>query len=117
MKNKFFNVLALFICFTFSFALQSCGQNIRTQKNDSIKTDTIIVSGITCGMDLKIISGNLEKQKGISSCIAGKAKVATAFIVKYNSSEISKETIEKVIEESPDCTFPDQKPYKVKKRK
>jgi copper chaperone CopZ len=94
-----------------------CGQT-ETQKTDSVKTVTVKVSGITCGNDLKIISNNVQKKNGVVSCASiGKTAPTTTFEIKYNPAIIPIDSIYNVVENSPSCDFPDQKPYKVKKGK
>ena len=106
------------MCFALIIASQSCNAQTTQQKTDSVKTVTIKVSGITCGSDLKIINNNVQKQNGVVSSVStSKAAPTTTFEVKFNPSIIPIDSIYKVVENSPSCDFPDQKPYKVKKGK
>ncbi|HLG35728.1 MAG TPA: hypothetical protein VI757_12675 [Bacteroidia bacterium] len=118
MKSIKFNLVSQMMCFALIIASPSCNAQTTQQKQDSIKTVTIKVGGITCGSDLKIINSNVLKQNGVvSSESVGKAAPTTTFEIKYYPSIIPIDSIYKVVENSPSCDFPDQKPYKVKKGK
>lgn len=84
------------------------------QTTDSLKTATIKVKGITCSMDLKMISANVEKVKGVSSCKAGKQGTTTTFEVKYNPALVTEKEIFAAIENTGSCENPDERPYKIK---
>jgi copper chaperone CopZ len=84
------------------------------QQTDSVKTATVKVKGITCSMDLKMISDNVEKLKGVSSCKAVKQGTTTTFEVKYNPALVSEKEIFAAIEETGSCENPEERPYKVK---
>ncbi len=81
---------------------------------DSLKTATVKVKGITCSMDLRMISANLEKVKGVSSCKAGKQGTTTTFEVKYNPASVTEKEIFAAIENTGSCENPDERPYKIK---
>lgn len=85
------------------------------QTTDSIKTVTVKVKGITCSMDLKMISANIEKVKGVSSCQAGKQGTTTTFEVKYNPALVTEKEIFAAIENTGSCENPGERPYKIKK--
>lgn len=113
MKSIKIYLSALIMCFTFSFASQA---QTAQQKQDSVKTVTIKVSGITCVNDLKIINTNVMKKKGVvSSESVGKVAATTTFEVKYYPAIIPIDSIYKMVENSPSCDYPDQRPYRVKK--
>jgi len=84
------------------------------QTTDSLKTSTVKVKGITCSMDLKMISANVEKVKGVNSCKAGKQGTTTTFEVKYNSALVTEKEIFAAIENTGSCENPDERPYKIK---
>ena len=84
------------------------------QQADTIKTASIKVKGITCSMDLKMISANVEKLKGVSSCKAGKQGTTTTFEVKFNPALVTEKEIYTAIEGTGSCENPDERPYKVK---
>ncbi len=94
--------------------------NAQTQ-NTSPAKDTAIsiaVGGIRCGGDLPIICKRVNQEKGITECKArGEAEILTVFNITYNPKEISYQQIVKAIEDAPSCDFPNEKPYKVKKKK
>lgn len=84
------------------------------QTTDSLKTATIKVKGITCSMDLKMISANVEKLNGVSSCKSGKQGTTTTFEVKYNPALVNEKEIFTAVESTGSCENPDERPYKVK---
>jgi len=85
-----------------------------TQTTDSLKTATIKVKGITCSMDLKMISTNIEKIKGVRSCKTGKQGTTTTFEVKFKPELVKEKEIFAAIENTGSCYNPDVKPYKIK---
>jgi len=84
------------------------------QTSDSTKTLTLKVKGITCSMDLKTISTNVEKLKGIGSCKAGKMGTTSSFIIIYNPYLVAEKDINTAIENTGGCEDPNDRPYKVK---
>ncbi len=84
------------------------------QTIDSLKTAIIKVKGITCSMDLKMISINVEKIKGVNSCKPKKQGTTTTFEVIYNTELITEKEIYKAIENTGSCENPDERPYKIK---
>lgn len=84
------------------------------QNTDGIKTATIKVKGITCSMDVKMISANVEKINGVNSCKAGKQGPMTSFEVKYNPALVTEKDIYAAIEKTGSCENPDDRPYKIK---
>lgn len=84
------------------------------QTTDSLKTATVKVKGITCSMDLKMISANVEKLNGVSSCKSGKQGTTTTFEVKYNPALVTEKEIFAAIETTGSCENPNERPYKVK---
>ncbi len=110
-------IKSLFLAFTVLTATTNVAfsQSTNTiQQTDSVKTLTVKVKGITCSMDLKMISANVEKLKGISSCKAGKEGTTATFEVKYNPALVSEKEIFATIEETGSCENPEERPYKVK---
>lgn len=85
------------------------------QVTDSTKVATVKVKGITCSMDLKMISANVEKLMGVSSCKTGKRGTTTTFEVKYNPALVTEKEIFAAIENTGSCEDPDERPYKVKR--
>lgn len=66
-------------------------------------------------MDVKTISGNVEKLQGVSSCKAGKTGPTSSFEIKYNPASVTESDIHFAIENTGGCEDPNEKPYKVKK--
>ena len=81
---------------------------------DSIKTITYKVKGISCSKDLKMITANVEKMKGVNSCKPGKKGTTTSFIINYNPLLVKESEILAAIENTGSCENPDDRPYKVK---
>lgn len=74
------------------------------------------IKGITCANDLNIIHGQLKDLDGLwLSENYGPVGPSSEIKVVYNPAVIDPEAIYQVIEDSPACDFPDQRPYKVKK--
>lgn len=114
-KMKFIKIFVLAIIVLTATANSAFSQTTTTnQTTDSLKTATVKVKGITCSMDLKMISANLEKVKGVSSCKAGKQGTTTTFEVKYNPALVTEKEIFAAIENTGSCENPDERPYKVK---
>lgn len=84
------------------------------QTTDSLKTATVKVKGITCSMDLKMISANVEKLNGVSSCKSGKQGTTTTFEVKYSPALVTEKEIFAAIESTGSCENPNERPYKIK---
>lgn len=84
------------------------------QPQDSVKTITLKVKGITCSTDLKTIAANVEKIKGVNSCKAGKMGTTSSFEIKYNPALVTVKEINTTIENTGGCENPNDKPYKVK---
>jgi copper chaperone CopZ len=108
----------LFLAITFMLALTTTTYaQLVTENNqvtDSTKNITIKVKGITCSNDLKTISRNVVKLKGVSTCKAGKTGPTTTFEIAYNLTLISEEEIFAAIQNTSGCKNPDDRPYKVK---
>lgn len=116
-------VVALLLTATtqIAFAQTSCckgsdnnSQCTTTGSTDSIKTASVKVKGVTCSMDVKMISSNVEKLNGVNSCKSGKQGTTTTFDVKFNPALVTEKEIFAVIESTGSCENPKEKPYKVK---
>jgi copper chaperone CopZ len=81
---------------------------------DSATVAKVKVKGITCAMDLKMISANVEKLQGVDKCETAKQGPTTTFEVKYNPVLVSEKEIYAAIEGTGSCENPDERPYKVK---
>ena len=114
---RFIKLFVLAIIVLTATANSGFSQTTTTTTNqtaDSLKTATVKVKGITCSMDLKMISANVEKVKGVSSCKAGKQGTTTTFEVKYNPALVTEKEIFAAIEGTGSCENPDERPYKIK---
>jgi len=108
--------LLAFTVFTAATNLAFAQTTPTHQTTDSLNTATVKVKGITCSMDLKMISANVEKLNGVSSCKAGKQGTTTTFEVKYKPALVTEKEIFAAIENTGSCENPDQRPYKVKQK-
>ena len=91
-------------------------QSVRSpQTTDSTKVTSVKVKGVTCSMDLKLISTNVEKLKGVSTCRVTKEGARTVFEITYSPSVITDKEIYAAIEGTGSCEDPDERPYKVKR--
>ena len=95
--------------------------NSQTKDIKSIEKDTTItiqVTGVTCTGDLPIICERVKKEKGVSKCKdVSKAASTTKFDVTYNPALITYQQIVDAVQDVPGCDFPNEKPYRVKKKK
>ena len=112
---KLFKPLILVLVIILSVKISAFSQTTTPNQNtDNIKTATIKVKGITCSMDVKMISANVEKLNGVNSCKAGKQGPMTSFEVKYNPTLVAEKDIYAAIEKTGSCENPDERPYKIK---
>ena len=112
---KFIKSIVLALTMMTATANVALSQTINTnQATDSLKTATIKVKGITCSMDLKMVSANIESVKGVSSSKLGKQGTTTTFEVKYNPALVTEKEIYAAIEGTGSCENPDERPYKIK---
>jgi len=109
--NKFFyTLIGLFVA---AISLQA--QSASTQKTDTLQTIKLQVKGITCSGDLLMISDNVEKVDGVQKCDnVGKMSATSTFEIAFDPGKTSKAQIVKIIEDTPSCDRPREKPYKVK---
>ena len=84
------------------------------QTADGLTTASVKVRGITCSTDVKMISANVEKVKGVSSCRAGKQGPTTTFVIRYNPAIATEKDVFAAIEDTGGCENPDDRPYKIK---
>lgn len=103
--------MAFIMCFSINTKIYA-QNNAPTQ--DSSKTITVKVKGVTCSGDLKTIAGNVEKLSGVNHCKTGKMGATSTFEVKFNPSRVSEKEIYAAIENTGGCENPNDKPYKVK---
>lgn len=106
-----------FKSFIFSCLILAANTNTTFSQNvsDSTKVITVKVKGINCQMDVKTISDNISKVKGVNSCETSKPGATTTFNVVYNPNKVSEKEIHLAVENTPGCEDPEEKPYKVKK--
>lgn len=111
-SNILVRTIALMLVTTTATFAQSVTGKVQTA--DTTKTIETKVKGITCSTDLKMISANVEKLKGVNTCKAGKTGPTSTFEIAYNPSLITEKEIYAVIENTGSCENPDERPYKIK---
>jgi len=121
MKSKYFSALLFIGALTFVFTFSSKAQNTNEQSNNvpqgqTFQTIKLKVSGITCSGDSKDIEKEVTKLNGVTSCMAkGKASATSVFEITFDPAKVSEQEIRKQVEDTPGCTDPNDRPYKVKK--
>lgn len=113
---KFSSILVLVMAFILGSTARTLAQSTTDKVTVSETTTTINakVKGITCSSDLKIISTNVEKLEGVTSCKAGKTGPTTTFKITYAPNLVTDKEIYSAIQNSGSCENPDERPYKVK---
>ena len=108
--------------FFLAFTMMSASANLalsqttnNSPRTDSIKSVTVRVKGITCSMDLKMITANVEKVNGVYSCTTIKQGTTTTFEIKYSPLVTTEKEIFATIENTASCENPEERPYKIKK--
>lgn len=109
--KSFISTFIVFIATISSSFAQSITAN---QTTAILKTAKIKVKGITCSKDLKLISTNIEKLKGVSICEVGKQGTTSIFLVKYNPTLLAETEIFAAIENTESCENSAERPYKIK---
>ncbi|MCX7743606.1 MAG: hypothetical protein N2167_03475 [Flavobacteriales bacterium] len=112
---RFIQLFIFIMTFIITTTNSVFSQNNRIDTNrDSLKTFTIKVKGISCSMDLSMISANVEKLQGVIRCKPLKQGPTSTFEITYNPSKVSENEIFLAIENTASCENPDERPYKVK---
>jgi len=117
MKSKYSGLYALILLVAFSTFASAQNTIVKTKDTIANRTTTFDVKGITCQSDLSLITDKVKTLDGIVTVETfGKVGPTSSFKIVYDPSVVSREELVKTIEDSPSCDFPDQKPYKVKKK-
>ena len=109
-----FLLLVLIMAFS---AIDASAQTTSTETEtvqEKTETITVKVKGVGCAGDLKDIAVSVKKLEGVSSCEEGKMGATSTFIITYNPAEVTEKQINAAIEDTPGCSNPDARPYKVK---
>lgn len=120
MKSKFFFILTLALAFTITASTSACAQTTKdgaktVAETQTVETIKLKVGGITCSGDIKDIQKAVAKMEGVTNCRqVGKLSPTSVFEVSFNPAVISEKEIRKVVEATPGCDNPNEKPYKVK---
>ena len=119
MRYNFVYTLSLvFISFTITpYAVNAQTTEVPTSSStQQLQTIKLKVSGITCAGDCKDIVAVLAETKGVHlSKHLGKPTATTSFQVTFDPSVVTEKELRKIIEDTPGCESPDDRPYKVKK--
>ena len=91
-------------------------QSETAKKAVEAKTIIVKVKNVTCPVDLKMICDNVEKLEGVSACKVAK-KGATTKLKVTMTDAVKKEAIYAAIEGTGTCEDPNDRRYKVKKKK
>lgn len=111
---KFFQSnFLVFLCLLCSVSFARAQDLAET--NPDLTVIKLKVKGITCSMDLKMISDEVEAVTGVSECKSIKDGAVSVFRIEYNSEEVTEAQIRTAIERTGGCENPKEKPYKVKK--
>jgi len=81
---------------------------------ESNKTILVKVKNVGCADDLKMICDNVEKLKGVGSCVVEKQGATTQLQVNLNPALVTEEAIQVAIESTGTCEDPNDRRYKVK---
>lgn len=109
---KSFALAIIVLTTTTNFAYSQTTATNQTTGN--LETATVKVKGITCSMDLKMISAHAEQVKGVSRCKVGKQGTTTTFEVKHNPTTVTEKEIFAAIGNTGSCENPGERPYKIK---
>jgi copper chaperone CopZ len=113
---KIIKILILAFITMTATANTAFSQSTIKQTTDSTKIIIIKVKGADCSEDLKTLSSNVEKLKGVKSCKVIKEGVTSNFEVKVNPALVTEKEIYAAIENTGACDNPNVKPYKVKNK-
>lgn len=86
----------------------------QTETPSSDTTITIKVKGVTCKNDLVTLADNVKELKGVGDCKSGKMGPVSEFQITFNKALVGTKEIFKAIENTPGCSDPKDRPYKVK---
>lgn len=110
--TKYCIFLLLLVIGALSSAKAQSAQSLSKAENAVVVV--LKVKGVTCAMDLKTISANVEKLEGVSTCKPLKEGAISTFQVAYNPMKVSEKDIYAAIENTEGCENPADRPYKVK---
>ena len=110
--NLFVVAIALVLVSTTATFAQT--ETVKIEVADTAKTIQTKVKGITCSTDLKMISANVEKLEGVSTCKAVKNGPTTTFEIVYDPALIEEKDIYAAIQNTGSCENPNERPYTVK---
>ena len=72
------------------------------------------VKGVGCANDLKTLAETVTALNGVAKCTTLKRGAVTTFEIAYDPALVAATKIHAAIEDTPGCTAPDSRPYKVK---
>lgn len=109
--------MAMFVFLTMGYTTVGLAQaeTETAPVSDTTQTMSTKVKGVTCSTDLKMISANVEKLEGVSTCKAVKTGPTTTFEIAYDPQQVTGKEIHAAIQNTGSCENPDERPYKVKR--
>lgn len=113
MNMKLFLSLFLTISCCLFFTAEANAQTATVAKNNET-TISVKVTGVGCSTDIRTIDASVEKLAGVNSCEASKRGAVTRFEVSYNPDVVCEDDIYQVIQDTPGCKNPNDRPYRVK---
>lgn len=120
MNARFFYTLTVTLALTLAASTSSFAQTAKDQptpaaQTQKLQTIKIKVSGITCSGDCKDIEKAVGKANGVtSSKLVSKPSATSAFEITFDPTVVSEKEIRKIVEATPGCENPNDRPYKVK---
>jgi len=97
------------------FAQDSKESAASPSEQPTVKIIKLKITGLTCNGDMKDIQKQITELKGVEYCQpARKPSATTMFEVKFNPSLVSEKDIRNAAENTPGCSDPESRPYKVK---
>lgn len=115
MKHLNLFVVAIALVLVSTTATFAQTETVKIEVADTAKTIQTKVKGITCSTDLKMISANVEKLEGVSTCKAVKNGPTTTFEIVYDPALIEEKDIYAAIQNTGSCENPNERPYTVKR--
>ena len=118
MKYLLSLAMTLFVVALCSSNLQAQAEEVSITIEDAStvveSTMTVKVKGVGCSTDIKMIQDNVKKLDGVLDCTVVKKGATTSFQVIYNKDKVNVESIHAKVEDTPGCSDPKDRPYKVK---
>lgn len=109
-----FIIVAAATTLAFSQKSETTETTASTEQVENTKTLALKVKGVGCATDLKMITDNVEKLEGVTSCKVEKMGATTSLKVKMNPALVTEKQIQAAIETTGTCEDPNARQFKVK---